>query len=89
MKKAFQKSLLKKWVFSSFILQIFEPSHVKINYLKFKLQEKSTVLTQIRKQKTKKLPEDLATFDDIKAFQVKGSHTVILFDSLKYLAKNY
>jgi pre-mRNA-processing factor 19 len=41
-----------------------------------KLQEKSSTLTQMRKQKSKKLPEDLATVDDIKSYSVKGSHTV-------------
>ena len=41
-----------------------------------KLQEKSSVLTQIRKQKGKKLPEDLATIDDIKSYHCLGSHTV-------------
>jgi hypothetical protein len=41
------------------------------------LQEKSSVLTQQRKQKSKKLPEDLATIDDIKAYRCVGSHTVL------------
>lgn len=40
-----------------------------------KLQEKSSVLTQIRKQKGKKLPEDLATIEDIKSYHCLGSHT--------------
>lgn len=40
-----------------------------------KLQEKSTTLTQLRKQKSKKLPEDLATIDDIKAYHCTATHT--------------
>lgn len=40
-----------------------------------KLQEKSATLTQIRKQRGKKLPEGLATIDDIKSYQCVGSHT--------------
>jgi len=40
-----------------------------------KLQEKSSVLTQLRKQKGKKLPEELATVEEIKAFSCVGSHT--------------
>lgn len=40
-----------------------------------KLQEKSAMLTQWRKQKGKKVPEDLATSDDIKAYKCVASHT--------------
>lgn len=40
-----------------------------------KLQEKSVVLTQIRKQRGKKLPEGLASLDDIKEYKCVGSHT--------------
>lgn len=40
-----------------------------------KLQEKSAVLTQIRKQRGKKLPEGLASIDDIKSYKCTGSHT--------------
>jgi len=40
-----------------------------------RLQEKSSVLTQLRKQKSKKVPEDLASVDDIKAYTCVGSHT--------------
>jgi len=40
-----------------------------------RLQEKSAVLTQIRKQRGKKLPEGLATIDDIKSYKCTGSHT--------------
>jgi len=40
-----------------------------------KLQEKSSMLTQVRKQKGKKQPEDLATVDDIKGYKCSGSHT--------------
>jgi hypothetical protein len=45
-----------------------------------KLQEKSSNLTQIRKQKGKKLPEELATVDEIKAYKCTGSHTVCIFN---------
>jgi hypothetical protein len=34
------------------------------------------MLTQVRKQKGKKQPEDLATVDDIKGYKCSGSHTV-------------
>lgn len=44
--------------------------------INLKLQEKSTSLTQVRKQKGKKAPEDLATVDDIKGYKCAGSHTV-------------
>lgn len=44
-----------------------------------RLQEKSSALTQQRKQKGKKLPEDLATVDDIKSLHCVGSHTVTNF----------
>ena len=44
-----------------------------------KLQEKSSVLTQLRKQKGKKLPEELASVDEIKALSCVGSHTVSVF----------
>lgn len=40
-----------------------------------KLQEKSSMLTQVRKQKGKKQPEDLATVEDIKGYKCAGSHT--------------
>lgn len=40
-----------------------------------KLQEKSAALTQMRKQKGKKIPEDLATIDEIKNLHSIGSHT--------------
>lgn len=40
-----------------------------------RLQEKASTLTQIRKQKGKKIPEELATVEDIKAFKCVGSHT--------------
>lgn len=40
-----------------------------------RLQEKSSVLTQIRKQRGKKLPEELATIEDIKSYRCVGSHT--------------
>lgn len=40
-----------------------------------KLQEKSATLTQMRKQKGKKIPEDLATGEEIKNFKLIGSHT--------------
>lgn len=40
-----------------------------------KLQEKSSSLTQIRKQKSKKAPEDLATLEDIRALHSVNSHT--------------
>lgn len=40
-----------------------------------RLQEKSAVLTQIRKQRGKKLPEELAKIEDIKTYQCTGSHT--------------
>lgn len=40
-----------------------------------KLQEKSSTLTQIRKSRGKKLPEELATIDDIKSYNCIGSHT--------------
>lgn len=40
-----------------------------------RLNEKSTTLTQLRKQRGKKLPEDLATIDDIKSYKCIGSHT--------------
>lgn len=40
-----------------------------------KLQEKSSVLTQLRKQKGKKIPEGLATIEDIKSYHCVGSHT--------------
>jgi pre-mRNA-processing factor 19 len=39
-----------------------------------KLQEKASVLTQTRKQKGKKQPENLATIDDLKAFKCTASH---------------
>jgi len=47
-----------------------------------KLQEKSSLLTQIRKQKGKKLPEELATVDDIKDYKCTGSHTVCIFKNI-------
>ena len=33
-------------------------------------------MTQLRKQKGKKLPEDLASVDDIKEYKCKASHVV-------------
>ena len=59
-----------------------------------KLQEKSSVLTQIRKQKGKKLPEDLATIEEIKSYHCLGSHTVGLiilqeFLDIYYIIKSY
>ena len=47
---------------------------------KNKLQDKSASLTQLRKQKSKILPEGLASTDDIKSFKCVGSNTVSLFD---------
>ena len=45
-----------------------------------KLQEKSSNLTQIRKQKGKKLPEELATVDEIKAYQAATKEAAALND---------
>ena len=39
-----------------------------------RLQEKSTALTQMRKQKGKNIPEELASVDDIKSLQMSASH---------------
>lgn len=39
-----------------------------------KLQDKASVLTQLRKQKGKKLPDDLATPEDIKSYKCTASH---------------
>lgn len=39
-----------------------------------KLQEKATVLTQLRKQKGRKVPDDLAKVEDIKEYKCKSSH---------------
>jgi hypothetical protein len=43
---------------------------------KKKLQDKATLLTQLRKQKGKKVPEELATAEDIKEYKCKASHVV-------------
>ncbi len=41
-----------------------------------KLQDKASVLTQLRKQKGKKAPEGLASPEDIKEFKCVSTHTV-------------
>lgn len=72
-RKEYQRKLLKEYDFIANILKFL--NYIQ-RFLTFKLQEKSAVLTQIRKQRGKKLPEELAKIEDIKAYQCTGSHTV-------------
>jgi hypothetical protein len=43
-----------------------------------KLQDKASVLTQLRKQRGKHVPEDLTTIDEMKKFRCSATHTVRL-----------
>ncbi len=48
----------------------------KLKMLFIQLQDKASVLTQLRKQRGKRVPEDLTTIDEMRNFRCSATHTV-------------
>jgi hypothetical protein len=49
-----------------------------------KLQDKASVLTQLRKQRGKRVPEGLTNIDEMRNFRCSATHTVRYILFFKY-----